>query len=100
MEKGKRHCTEAWAKKKKLCKERPVELVEHFDFSQVKPGLEEWEIVFRACGLLLKESTDGFYKILVVCCMDVAGCFFKLTSMGPKAEKLYTVIEVWYCIIL
>ena len=97
MEKGKRHCSDEWTKKKKLCKARLVELVSYIDYSRVKPGLEDWEIVFRACEVVSKwkESKEKkHYKIVVVCCLDVAGVFFKLTSMGPKAEKLDALIEV------
>ena len=94
MEKGKRHCSDEWTKKKKMCKARPVELVSYINYSRVKPGLEDWEIVFRACEVVSKwkESKEKkHYKIVLGCGLDVAGVFFKLTS---KAEKLDALIEV------
>ena len=93
MASGKRHSL-AWEEKKKHFKESPVEQVKNLDYGHLKLGLSEWEMPFRACGLLLKDSPDGGYKILVVCCMDIASRYFKLTSMGPKAEELYNLIEV------
>ena len=91
MEKGKRHCSDEWAKKKKLCKARPVELVSYIDYSRVKPGLEDWEIVFRACEVVSKwkESKEKkHYKIVVVCCLDVAGVFFLTNVNGAKSRKV------------
>lgn len=83
-----------WAQKKKFCKESPVKSVVEFDFSHVKLGLNDWAILFRCCGVLLKDAPSGSYKILVVCCMDVLGNFFKLTAMGGKAEDYFKLLEV------
>ena len=77
-----------------MCKARPVELVSYIDYSRVKPGLEDWEIVFRACEVVSKwkESKEKMhYKIVVGCGLHVAGVFFKLTS---KAEKLDALIDL------
>ena len=97
MASGKRHSL-AWEGKKKHFKESPVEQVKNLDYGHLKLGLSEWEMPFWACGLLLKDSLDGGYKIIVVCCIShiahIASRYFKLTSMGPKAEELYNLIEV------
>ena len=50
-------------RKKKHLKES---LVKHFYYGPIKLGLREKETLFRACGLLLKDSPDGQYKILVL----------------------------------
>ena len=96
MESSKRPSSSiSWAEKKRLCKESPVKRVVSFDFSHVKLELKDWEIMFRCCGVLLKDAPHGTFKILVVCCMDVREQFFKLTSMGTKAEDFYNLLEVY-----
>ena len=74
MEKGKRHCSDEWTKKKKLCKARPVELVSYIDYSRVKPGLEDWEIVFRACEVVSKWKESKEKKALHNCGSLLPGC--------------------------
>lgn len=82
------------AQKKKHFKETPVSELQEIDFSHVTVSIKDWDILFVCCDTVLKDSPDGSYKILVVCCMDLSCRFFKLKAMGTKAEDCFGLLEV------
>ncbi len=89
-------CSSSWAQKKKHSRDTPVSEFKEVNFSQITESMKEWDILFLCCDTLLKDSPDGRYKILIVCCMDVSCSFFKLTAMGSKGEEYFGLLEVQF----
>ena len=88
-------CFSSWVQRKKKFKETPVSELKEVDFSHVTESMKEWYILFLCYDTLLKDSPDGRFKILVVCCMDMSRRFFKLTVMGSKGEDCFGLLEVY-----
>ncbi|KZR97257.1 Uncharacterized protein APZ42_007965 [Daphnia magna] len=87
-------CSSSWAQKKKHSRDTPVSEFKEVNFSQITESMKEWDILFLCCDTLLKDSPDGRYRILIVCCMDVSCSFFKLTAMGSKGEEYFGLLEI------